>query len=43
MSTNPPLEVAGVFVDPGERKRLEIPIARLPTGTWLSLPLAKAA
>jgi predicted deacylase len=38
-NTNPPIEIAGVYVDPGERKRLEIPVARLPTGTWLSLPI----
>ena len=36
---NLPIEVAGVFVNPGERRRLEIPVARLPTGTWLSLPI----
>lgn len=36
---NKPIEVAGVYVNPGERRRLEIPVARLPTGTWLSLPL----
>lgn len=36
---NLPIEVAGTIVQPGERKRLEIPVARLPTGTWLSLPV----
>ena len=36
---NLPIEVSGVFVNPGERRRLEIPVARLPTGTWLSLPI----
>ncbi|HYO25895.1 MAG TPA: succinylglutamate desuccinylase/aspartoacylase family protein [Lacipirellulaceae bacterium] len=36
---NPPIEVAGVFVNPGERRRLEIPVGRLPTGTGLSLPI----
>jgi predicted deacylase len=36
---NAPIEIAGVFVNPGERRRLEIPVARLPTGTWLSLPI----
>ncbi|MCA9237996.1 MAG: succinylglutamate desuccinylase/aspartoacylase family protein [Planctomycetales bacterium] len=36
---NLPIEVAGSIVQPGERKRLEIPVARLPTGTWLSLPI----
>lgn len=36
---NQPIEVAGVFVNPGERRRLEIPVAKLPTGTGLSLPI----
>lgn len=36
---NLPVEVGGVFINPGERRRLEIPIARLATGTWLSLPI----
>jgi uncharacterized protein len=36
---NLPVEVGGVFVNPGERRRLEIPVARLATGTWLSLPI----
>jgi hypothetical protein len=38
-ATNEPIEVAGVFVKAGERRRLEIPVARLATGTWLSLPI----
>ena len=33
------LEIGGVRVEPGERRRLEIPVARLPTNTWLSLPV----
>ena len=36
---NLPIEIAGTIVQPGERRRLEIPVARLPTGTWLSLPV----
>ena len=31
--------IGGVTVEPGQRQRLEIPIARLPSETWLSLPL----
>lgn len=38
-TANLPVEVGGVFVNPGERRRLEIPVARLATGTWLSLPI----
>jgi predicted deacylase len=37
--TNPPIEVAGVYIKPGERRRLEIPVGQLPTGTGLSLPI----
>jgi predicted deacylase len=33
------LLVGGVPVRPGQRQRLEIPVARLPTETWLSLPV----
>jgi predicted deacylase len=36
---NPPIEVAGVNIKPGERRRLEIPVGQLPTGTGLSLPI----
>ncbi|MAT69603.1 MAG: deacylase [Planctomycetaceae bacterium] len=36
---NLPIEIAGSVVEPGQRKRLEIPVARLPTGTWLALPI----
>jgi predicted deacylase len=36
---NPSIEVAGVYVNPGERRRLEVPVARLPTGTGLALPI----
>ena len=34
-----PFEIAGQEVSPGERTSLEIPVARLPSGTWMSLPL----
>jgi predicted deacylase len=36
---NLPIEIGGVYINPGERRRLEIPVARLATGTWLSLPI----
>jgi predicted deacylase len=36
---NQPIENAGVFVNPGERRRIEIPVAKLPTGTGLHLPI----
>ncbi|MCZ6506594.1 MAG: succinylglutamate desuccinylase/aspartoacylase family protein [Acidobacteria bacterium] len=34
-----PLRIGGVLVRRGQRRRLEIPVARLPTGTALSLPV----
>ncbi len=34
------LELGGRTIEPGTAERLEIPVARLPTGTWLSLPVA---
>jgi predicted deacylase len=34
-----PIEVRGTVVNPGERHRIELPIARLPTGTWMSMPI----
>ena len=34
-----PLKIKGTTVPPGTRQRLEIPAARLPTDTWLSLPI----
>lgn len=37
--SNLPIEIAGVFVNPGERRRIEIPVAKLPTGTGLTLPI----
>jgi predicted deacylase len=33
------LEIAGATVAPGTVRSLELPIARLPSGTWASLPL----
>ena len=36
---SPTLEIGGVTVAPGERKRAEIPLAYLPTQTLLSLPV----
>lgn len=33
------IEIAGVSVPPGSRQRLELPVARLPTQTMLSLPI----
>ena len=33
------IRIAGVEVPPGQSRRLEIPVARLPTGTNLSLPV----
>lgn len=34
------IEIGGVAIAPGTRKRLEIPVAGLPTQTMLSLPVA---
>ena len=33
------ITVGDTAVRAGARKRLELPVARLPTGTWLSLPV----
>lgn len=33
------VEIAGETIAPGERRRLELPIACLPTQTWVSLPI----
>ncbi len=35
-----PVTVAGTAVPPGKRRRIDIPVARLPTGTWLHLPVS---
>ncbi len=40
MERNIPFEIGGVTVEPGRRRTLEIPVARLPTDTYLSLPVA---
>jgi predicted deacylase len=34
-----PLEVGDATIEPGERRRLELPVARLPTGTPVSIPV----
>jgi predicted deacylase len=37
--TNDSIEIAGTVIEPRQRRRLEIPVARLPTETWMSLPV----
>ncbi len=37
--SRPPFEIDGVSVRPGTRKRVELPIAKLPSGTPLGLPV----
>ncbi len=37
--TNPTLEIGGVAIAPGEKQRLELPVAELPTRTTISLPV----
>jgi len=41
MTTNrvEPFEIGGNRIDPGQRERFRIRVARLPAGGWLSLPL----
>jgi uncharacterized protein len=34
-----PLRVAGKSIRPGSRKRIELPVSRLATGDWMSLPV----
>lgn len=34
-----PVEIGGRVLAPGRRSTFEIPVARLPTDTWLSLPI----
>ncbi len=34
-----PLTIGGTVIRPGRTARIEIPAARLPAGTWLSLPV----
>ena len=33
------LEIAGTLVKRGERRRVDVPVARLPTGSWTSIPV----
>jgi uncharacterized protein len=33
------IRLGGVSVPPGERVQLDLPVARLPTATWLTLPI----
>lgn len=35
----PSVWIAGNEIQPGRKRMLEIPFARLPTGTWMSLPV----
>lgn len=35
----PPVVVAETSIPAGRRARVELPVARLPTGTWLNLPM----
>lgn len=35
----PPLRIGGASVPAGKRTQVDLPVARLPTGTWLNLPL----
>jgi predicted deacylase len=37
---NDPITIAGVTVPPGTRRHIELPVARLPTDTSLSMPVA---
>ncbi|HUE77911.1 MAG TPA: succinylglutamate desuccinylase/aspartoacylase family protein [Longimicrobiales bacterium] len=37
MNSRPPLRLGGKRVRPGERKRVELPVARITTGDWLAL------
>ncbi|MGK7958606.1 MAG: succinylglutamate desuccinylase/aspartoacylase family protein [Crocosphaera sp.] len=37
--TNQTLEIGGVAIAPGQKQRLEIPVAQLPTRTTISLPV----
>lgn len=40
VAVRPPIEIGGVSIEAGTRGRVDIPVARLPTGTWLTLPVA---
>ena len=37
-----PCRIADTTVAPGSWERIDVPVARLPTGTWLHLPIAVA-
>jgi predicted deacylase len=37
-----PCRIADTTVEAGSWKRIDVPVARLPTGTWLHLPIAVA-
>ena len=37
MSSRKPLRLGGKRIGPGERKRVELPVARITTGDWLAL------
>lgn len=37
---NEPITIGNVTVQPGERAYIEVPLARLPTNTWMSIPIA---
>ncbi len=36
----PPITIGGETVEPGRSRRFALPFARLPTGTWESIPVA---
>lgn len=36
---NQPVELGGATVEPGRRASIELPVARLPTRSWMSLPV----
>jgi uncharacterized protein len=38
-TATPPIDIAGEMVPAGERRSLEIPVARLASGAWVKLPL----
>ena len=33
------IRLGGVAIPPGQRLQMDLPVARLPTATWLSLPI----
>lgn len=37
---NQPITIEGETIGPGRSRRFEVPVARLPTGTWESIPVA---